>query len=754
MNITESLFRWFIAATLTASLAAIVVIFVQHLLRRRIGARLRYALWLIVLVRLVVPVFPHSPVSLFNAIPTVTEIKKAVSSLSFQQDKPGAKGGNSVKENSNQTHYTTNKTAQTIPQQLWMPKDYGASVVPAEQESHPAIRVLSVVWLTGTLAFLAYNLVYWLRIKRKQRSFRRVSNPEAWSIVEECRSLFAIQRPVSLFTDSSIQSPYITGVVRPAIYLPGTFGQEPGDASRLKHVLAHELAHYKRKDTAWNMLGSLVLAIHWMNPFVWFLMRRMKSDREQACDACALEVLGEEEAVPYGMTIITFLKRHSAGRNQPHLLYFKGMNGEKDIMRRIRMIGSFKKGSYKFSLLAVLLVVLLGAATLTNAPVSEAGTSAWIHAEQGGKEKLFEDGGFLVYDNLEKGARMAPFVFKVPSVLPDGYAFDDLSFHIQPLTSSASPEVDINYLKARINTSSGNMHLKISRSAGLEETYEQVVADEKKKFDTMEFEEGDYAIEKAPISLSGTEGLQITIRMLAWEGQPERYYYIWKDQGITYQLESYGGLRPDDYERMIASMKLPDRELNKLYENNDYHGRTITYLFDTEDIRRAQKLIGYDAAFPRELPGGFAASGSYVSRKVNFNYPESDQDSMRMLLEVSYRPIKTDKSAGEQVEGIKSVDFTQMLNGSMYEDMKKKGLVSFTRIDGERNNVKLQPVSIQGREALRTEPFKRDGTLSGPNAIELVSYFWLEDGVCYQANFAGQAPEEEQIVLYLMQQDK
>lgn len=418
------------------------------------------------------------------------------------------------------------------------------------------------------------------------------------------------------------------------------------------------------------------------------------------------------------------------------------------------MIGSFKKGSYKFSLLAVLLVVLLGAATLTNAPVSEAGTSAWIHAEQGGKEKLFEDGGFLVYDNLEKGARMAPFVFKVPSVLPDGYTFDDLSFHIQPLTSSASPEVDIKYVKAEGNTSSGMMLLKVLRSADLEETYEQVVADEKKSLDGMEFKEGDYAIEKAPVSLSGTAGLRITIRMLAWEGQPERYYYIWKDQGITYQLEGHGGERPSDYERMIVSMKLPDAELNKLYENNDYNGRIMTFLFDTEDIRRAQKLIGYDAAFPRELPGDFAASGSYVSRKVNFNYPESDQDSMRMLLEVSYRPIKTDKSKGEQVEGIKSVDFTQMLNGTMYEDMKKKGLVSFMRIDGERNNVKLQPVSIQGREALRTETFKVDGTLSGPNATDLVSYFWLEDGVCYQANFAGQAPEEEQIVLYLMQQDK
>ncbi|RJG22496.1 hypothetical protein DQX05_17780 [Paenibacillus thiaminolyticus] len=52
------------------------------------------------------------------------------------------------------------------------------------------------------------------------------------------------------------------------------------------------------------MIGSLVSAVHWMNPFVWFMLRQMKADRELACDACVLEALGEEEAVPYGMTII------------------------------------------------------------------------------------------------------------------------------------------------------------------------------------------------------------------------------------------------------------------------------------------------------------------------------------------------------------------------------------------------------------------------------------------------------------------
>ncbi|UNK18424.1 M56 family metallopeptidase [Paenibacillus sp. N3/727] len=207
-----------------------------------------------------------------------------------------------------------------------------------------------------------------------------------------------------------------------------------------------------------NMLGSLVFAVHWMNPLVWFILQQMKADRELACDAYVLEVLGEEEAVPYGMTIIGFLKRYSAGRSQPHLLYFKGLDGQKEIMRRIRMIQSFKKGSYKFSIMAVVLVFLIGTATLTNARVSEAGSSAWVHAEDGGNETLFANEGFRVYDNLEKGARVAPFKYKVPSVLPKGYAYSGLSVQLK---YSSHPEVNLKYVKANINRSSGNIMLNI-----------------------------------------------------------------------------------------------------------------------------------------------------------------------------------------------------------------------------------------------------------------------------------------------------
>jgi len=525
--------------------------------------------------------------------------------------------------------------------------------------------------------------------------------------------------------------------------LPKWLISEAVNEQLLKHVVAHELAHYKRKDMIWNMVGSLVFAVHWMNPFVWFMLRQMKADRELACDACVLEALGEEEAVPYGMTIIGFLRRYATGRSQAHLLYFKGLNGQKEMMRRIRMIQSFKKGSYRFSMMAVILVLLMGTATLTNARASEAGASAWVHAEDGGNETLFPNEEFRVYDSLEKGAKMAPFTFKVPSLLPEGYGFNKLSIQF----NDSPPHVSLGYIENKTSKSSGNFNLSIKPDADLQKQYDQIFSMEKDE------EDSGKVIEKESLSIAGIdEGYKITIRMTTWKGQPERYYYIWKDQGISYELSSYI-LSSNEMEKMIASMKFPDAKLNKLHVDNDYHGKILNYLYDTEDIRRAQELVGFKAAFPRKLPGDFVASDSYVSRKANFNHVENEKDSMRKMFQVTYsRGDKKQKNKANA--GIKDVSFKQMLNGDMYQKMKKNGRVSFSLISGERNNIKLKALTLQGKEVLRTEPYNLDGTPKGPNDLSLVSYFWFDGKVCYQAVFQGQGPEEQKIVQYLMTPDR
>ncbi|MGG3306676.1 M56 family metallopeptidase [Paenibacillus lautus] len=378
MDIAERLFNWFVASTLMASAAAVVVLAIQHLLRRRIHARVRHALWLIVLLRLMLPVLPQSPVSLFNAVPAWTDIKNAVLGVSYQWNKPDAISEHSQIENTYQPHYTTNEAEKnTVLQPDQTMTDTEEHITAGtERESHPAVRILAVVWLTGAAVLLGYNLIYWLRFQKKLKRLSPVDRASILKIADECRSLFSMKRPVGIYVDPSAQSPYITGIFRPAVYLPKSLVSETANEQLLKHVIAHELAHYKRKDTIWNMVSSLVLAVHWMNPFVWFVLRQMKADRELACDAYVLEKLGEEEAVPYGMTIIEFLRRYASGRSPAHLLYFKGSNGQREMIRRIQMIQSFKKGSYKFTMMAVVLVLLVGTVTLTNARASEAGASA------------------------------------------------------------------------------------------------------------------------------------------------------------------------------------------------------------------------------------------------------------------------------------------------------------------------------------------------------------------------------------------
>lgn len=128
-------------------------------------------------------------------------------------------------------------------------------------------------------------------------------------------------------------------------------------------------------------------------------------------------------------------------------------------------------------------------------------------------------------------------------------------------------------------------------------------------------------------------------------------------------VNSYG-LSSNEMEQIITSMKLPDAKVNKLHVDNDYHGKILTNLYDIEDIRRAQELVGFKAAFPRNLPGDFAARGSYVSRKVNFNHVENDEDSKRKLFNVTYsRGDRNQKNKADS--GIRDVSFKQMLNGNM-----------------------------------------------------------------------------------------
>ncbi|QIC04116.1 hypothetical protein GOP56_05820 [Brevibacillus sp. 7WMA2] len=89
----------------------------------------------------------------------------------------------------------------------------------------------------------------------------------------------------------------------------------------------------------------------------------------------------------------------------------------------------------------------------------------------------------------------------------------------------------------------------------------------------------------------------------------------------------------------------------------------------------------------------------------------------------------------KKTDGISGFSYKQIKDKKMYADMKKSGHAPFERIDGKKFVVKVTPVIIEGREVLKTEPYKIDEEMSSSSEPDITSYFWLENDICYQVSF-------------------
>ncbi|WP_238654453.1 M56 family metallopeptidase [Paenibacillus piscarius] len=380
MNILYGWFAWIAEQTLAASMVILAVLFIQYTLRRFLSARVRYLLWLLVIARLLLPAVPDSPLSMFHILGSGGQFLTSV--MDKAPDHRGSAGedqvhlpGEKVK-----TAYPANNTAADIEGQTGnMPVEGGAEAVnrsTAQTVNYPLwMKIGTVIWLLGAVFMLLNGLLYIRRMQRERRRLRRVNAPEVLQVVLAARRQFGIKKAIPVYTGGSANNPYLSGLMRPWIFVPEQALREL-EASRLRHILAHELAHYKRRDMLWNLLGSIAATLHWFNPLMWLAIRRMKIDREVACDAYVLEVLGEEEAIEYGLTLVEFLKRLSRVRERRGHLYFSNPQQKQQIRKRISMIQSFRKGSYRFSATAVVLVALFSMVTLTGASGEAADSAA------------------------------------------------------------------------------------------------------------------------------------------------------------------------------------------------------------------------------------------------------------------------------------------------------------------------------------------------------------------------------------------
>ena len=271
-----TLVGWLVQATARGTVAILLIAAAERLIGSQLRARWRYALWLILIWRLVVPIAPSSTWSVFNLVPAHPGIQLLL------RGTPG--------------QIVLSDGALPVINVPWWIADW---------------KWIATIWICGIIALAARALIATARIHSIMRR-ATASSTAACRIVEEIRRQLGINRPVRVVESVFVDAPALHGVFRPTLLLPEGLS-ETFAPDELRHVILHELWHLRRHDIAVNWLLTAVQALHWFNPFVWFAISRIVEERELACDELTLSCLEERERFGYGRTILKLLERFRSG---------------------------------------------------------------------------------------------------------------------------------------------------------------------------------------------------------------------------------------------------------------------------------------------------------------------------------------------------------------------------------------------------------------------------------------------------------
>jgi beta-lactamase regulating signal transducer with metallopeptidase domain len=337
------IFKVILISSIYASFVGIIILIFKTVLRNKISPKWHYIIWVVLVLKLIIPFGPASMISLFNAVPQLPQ------ETSFNQQYE-------------EFHKSMNLMRQEKPHlpNTWQVKEASLSLAAAAENSFPYIWGSGAVFILGWLIYINFSLY------KKLMKDRKCVPQLIASVFEECKRKVNVKRNIEIILQDTINTPAILGLINPKILLPSTITTL--EARDISYILLHELTHYKRKDLFVNYMLIVLQAVHWFNPVIWYCFNRIRQDMELAADESVLLYLNSSEQKEYGKALLTVLEKFSQQRFAPR---FIGMiNDKKDIKRRInfiKMAELFKSKRRIVVVIGVLCIAILSGILLTNA---------------------------------------------------------------------------------------------------------------------------------------------------------------------------------------------------------------------------------------------------------------------------------------------------------------------------------------------------------------------------------------------------
>lgn len=378
------------------------ILLLRYLTRGRISMKFRYVLWSIVALRLLLPLsFGSSTFSVLNLVPVWPErsVGEAEAGATSKTDIRNAiEGWNSLVNNAtDKAEYGAAESAGRETGQVDVQQTGGQKTKQlltkgyTENESTTRegmgeleimrIRTLIMgLWIFGAVGIGGCMLVNHLRLVRYLHR-RRVEVP-ADELPGIWRKRVKVRR-IRVFLVKGLPGPCLVGR---NIYMEPQIWQDKG---RLRHVLAHEYAHFIQGDVFWAFLRSILCVVYWFYPLIWVAAYAARRDSELACDERVIRILGEKERFAYGRTLLDlFVNRGTAMRGAGAVLIVGGRGNS--VKERISMIAAKKKNSRTAAVLAASVMILACGCAFTGPESSDSDVAGK------GKEILLTNKGDLM----------------------------------------------------------------------------------------------------------------------------------------------------------------------------------------------------------------------------------------------------------------------------------------------------------------------------------------------------------------------
>lgn len=339
--------------TVYSGIIFFVTMLLKKLCKNSMSPWLHYAVWFVLVVRLMLPVTLESTFHVFS-LPAQTQIETA------SMAQPEALAPAAATSAADTASDAQAKTVNPVE-----PSDKTVSPAPASASAKAASLstqdFLLIVWLSGVGVCLMYLATLYTALRRSVRRNAAPPSQRLMALFEQTKAELDIRASIKLIC----QYKYGT----PALMLPRTILM-PVDTlvamndEQVKFALRHELMHYKHRDHLMCLLLSVLNAVHWFNPFVWLAFRQMRSDMEVKCDGAVVKRLTAAQKSRYASLIVSLFSQPQ--RRQLVLGMAQG-DVKKVAEQRIRGVFMDTKSRRSARLVSALIAMLLAVTCFTTA---------------------------------------------------------------------------------------------------------------------------------------------------------------------------------------------------------------------------------------------------------------------------------------------------------------------------------------------------------------------------------------------------